>query len=103
MENVSKPLMRVDARSILRASTALDTGADAHGRVQMTWTGNYGGFGTGSLDRDVAEMSSLIKHLRSNGKHTLILWLLLSLLPARLDHLRRTTPRPASTLQSNRA
>jgi len=37
----------------------------------MTWTGNYGGFGTGSLDRDVAEMSSLIKHLRKNGKHTL--------------------------------
>ena len=34
----------------------------------MTWSGQYDGFGTGSLDRDVAEMSALIKHIREKGK-----------------------------------
>jgi hypothetical protein len=37
-------------------------------RVQMHWSGAYEGYGTGSLDRDVLEMRSLVKHLRENGE-----------------------------------
>lgn len=33
---------------------------------QMVWSGNYDGFGTGSLDRDVLEMGALVKHLRTH-------------------------------------
>lgn len=30
----------------------------------MSWTGEWAGFGVGSLDEDVAEMSELIRHIR---------------------------------------
>jgi hypothetical protein len=37
-------------------------------RAQPQWSGAYDGFATGSLDRDVEEVESLVKLLRDDGK-----------------------------------
>ncbi|WWD22625.1 hypothetical protein CI109_107118 [Kwoniella shandongensis] len=41
--------------------------------VQFHWSSAYGGYGTGSLDRDRDEMAQLVKHLRANGLSTIII------------------------------
>ncbi|WVR03042.1 hypothetical protein IAU60_000031 [Kwoniella sp. DSM 27419] len=40
--------------------------------VQFHWSSAYGGYGTGSLDRDRQEMEALVKHLRSEGIQTIV-------------------------------
>ncbi|KAL7418990.1 hypothetical protein Q5752_006674 [Cryptotrichosporon argae] len=41
--------------------------------VQPHWSSAYDGYGTGSLDRDVSELSSLVTHLRAQGLETIVL------------------------------
>ncbi|KAK8844822.1 hypothetical protein IAR55_006672 [Kwoniella newhampshirensis] len=41
--------------------------------VQFHWSSAYGGYGTGSLDRDRDEMAQLVKHLRSNDLKTIVI------------------------------
>ncbi|WVQ94387.1 hypothetical protein IAU59_001466 [Kwoniella sp. CBS 9459] len=41
--------------------------------VQYHWSSAYGGYGTGSLDRDRLEMRALVKHLRTQGVKTIVI------------------------------
>ncbi|OCF34557.1 dolichol-phosphate mannosyltransferase [Kwoniella heveanensis BCC8398] len=41
--------------------------------VQYHWSSAYGGYGTGSLDRDRTEMRALVKHLRTQGVKTIVI------------------------------
>ncbi|WRT63145.1 uncharacterized protein IL334_000048 [Kwoniella shivajii] len=41
--------------------------------VQFHWSSAYGGYGTGSLDRDRKEMEALVKHLRGTGIRTIVI------------------------------
>ncbi|ORX35153.1 hypothetical protein BD324DRAFT_582746 [Kockovaella imperatae] len=65
-------LMSVDYVSAL--SSTLETAGWK--LIQMHWSSAYDGYMTGSLDRDVSEMASLVKHLRSQvvlGLETVVL------------------------------
>ncbi|WVN87622.1 uncharacterized protein L203_102805 [Cryptococcus depauperatus CBS 7841] len=41
--------------------------------IQFHWSSAYGGYGTGSLDRDRAEMQILVKHLKTTGLKTIVI------------------------------
>lgn len=77
------PALRQPQRSSLRPSPSDAARSDAaltRARIIMHWSSAYLGYGTGSLDRDVREMSDLVGHLRGQGgslpvpcSHSLIL------------------------------
>ncbi|WVQ72182.1 hypothetical protein IAR50_001727 [Cryptococcus sp. DSM 104548] len=41
--------------------------------VQFHWSSAFGGYGTGSLDRDREEMQTIVKHLKSKGVKTIVI------------------------------
>ncbi|TYJ53808.1 hypothetical protein B9479_005569 [Cryptococcus floricola] len=41
--------------------------------VQFHWSSAFGGYGTGSLDRDREEMQTIVKHLKSKGVKTVVI------------------------------
>lgn len=41
-------------------------------RIQFHWSSAYGGYGTGSLDRDREEMQALVKYLKTTGGNYLL-------------------------------
>lgn len=41
--------------------------------IQIQFSSSYHGFGTGSLDRDVAEIDQLVDYLKKNGRSTIVL------------------------------